>query len=150
MLCPHTPTTVSNFVQKSDIEGYNSEASGSSSEPRNFRLLSEIYDSTEEIEILDELLLIGVEEPKTFEDAKNGKEWYVAMRAKIETIDKNNTWVLTDLPASRKPTSPKWVYKIKKDTNGDILKYKSTLLARGYVQKKGVNYDEVFCAYNSH
>lgn len=50
---------------------------------------------------------MGVEEPKTFEKVKISKEWNEAMIAKIEAIEKNKTWVLTDLPASRKPISLK-------------------------------------------
>lgn len=142
---PWTPNSVKSSVQGNDSRsGYSSETSGNSSEPRHFRLLNDIYNETEEIEITDELLWIGVEEPTTYEQAKESEHWKEAMRVEIEQIKKNKTWMFTDLPLGRKPISLKWVYKIKKDTNGDIVKYKARLEARGYVQKKGIDYDEVF------
>lgn len=145
---PHTPSNLNSSTQGSAYGGNNSvsamgsysttEMTGSSSEaPTQFRLLSDIYNDTEEIDISDEeLLLIGIEEPRSFEEAKTNEEWNKAMRTELEAIEKNKTWVLTDLPVGRKPISLKWVYKIKKDTNGEIVKYKAILVARGYVQKK--------------
>lgn len=63
-LSPRTPITVRSSVQENESGGVESESSQISSEPRNFRLLSDVYNDTEEIEISDELLLIGVDEPK--------------------------------------------------------------------------------------
>ncbi|KAL8127829.1 hypothetical protein AgCh_014672 [Apium graveolens] len=152
----HTPGSQNSSTQGSVYGGNNfasarsssfaSKMTGSSSEaPPQFRLLSDIYKNTEEIVIPDEeLLLIGIEEPRNFEKAKNSEDWNKAMRTELEAIEANKTWVLTDLPAGRKPISLKWVYKIKKDTNGDIVKYKARLVAKGYVQKKGIDYDEIF------
>ena len=75
MHTPRVPSTGGSSVHEPNSEGYNSQSSGESSEPRRFRLLNEIYEDTEEVEIADELLFIGVEEPKTFEEAKFNKEW---------------------------------------------------------------------------
>ncbi|XP_074351571.1 uncharacterized protein LOC141690694 [Apium graveolens] len=77
---PHTPRSSIQGITGYDFQasgnssesGYSSE-SGNSSEPRKFHLISVIYDETSEIEIMDELLLLGVEEPKTFEEAKDKK-----------------------------------------------------------------------------
>lgn len=152
----HTPSNLGSSTQGSAYGGNNSvsargsnstsKMTGNSSEaPAQFRLLSNIYNDTEEIVVPDvELLLIRIEEPKSFEEAKTSEEWNKAMRTELEAIEKNKTWVLTELPAGRKPICLKWVYKIKKDTNGDMVKYKARLVARGYVQKKGIDYDEVF------
>lgn len=79
----------------------NSE-SGDSSEPRQFRLLSDIYDDTEEVELMDELMLIGVEEPTSFKQAANEVEWQKAMQVEIDLIERNKTWQLTELPVGHK------------------------------------------------
>jgi hypothetical protein len=49
-----------------------------------------------------------------------------------------------DLPQGHRPTGLKWVYKLKKNASGVIVKHKARLVAKGYVQKARVNFDEVF------
>ena len=66
------------------------------------------------------------------------------MMEEMSSIEANHTWELVDLPAGHRPIGLKWVYKVKKDANGAVVKYKARLVAKGYVQKHGVDYDEVF------
>lgn len=74
-------------------------SSSSNSETRYFRALDDVYDDTERIELAnDELFLIGVEEPITYDQASKEKVWTDAMQSEIQAIKKNHTWELTDLP----------------------------------------------------
>ncbi|KAM0047020.1 putative RNA-directed DNA polymerase [Helianthus debilis subsp. tardiflorus] len=91
-----------------------------------------------------EYLLLADDEPAYFNDAKNKPEWMKAMRAEIESINKNNTWSLTELPRGAKAISLKWVFKVKRNANGSLNKHKARLVAKGYVQQPGVDFDEVF------
>lgn len=129
-------------------ENLNSSASlntsSESSRPIKFRRLSDIYNVTEAIELAEELLFAGVDEPVTYSQAAKEDDWKKAMQVEIDAIEKNKTWVLTDPPEGRKPINLKWVYKLKKDSTGNIVKYKARLVAKGYVQKKGIDFDEVF------
>lgn len=93
---------------------------------------------------MDELLYAGVDEPATYREAANDEAWKSAMKAEIESIEKNKTWILTELREGIKAIQLKWVYKLKKDTDGNIVKYKARLVAKGYVQKKGIDFEEVF------
>ena len=110
----------------------------------NISAFTKLYDETEIIDILDELMLLKVEGPTSFTEATEEKEWQNAMKQEFDTIEKNDTWTLTDLPPGHKPIGLKWVFKLKKDPEGNIVKHKARLVAKGYVQRKGIDYDEVF------
>lgn len=66
------------------------------------------------------------------------------MKNEIDSIEKYNTWILTELPHGHKAIGLKWVSKIKKDMNGEVVKHKAWLVAKGYVQRQGIDYEEVF------
>jgi hypothetical protein len=56
------------------------------------------------------------------------------MKEEMESILSNDTWRLETLPAGHRPIGLKWVFKLKKDNAGEILKYKARLVAKGYMQ----------------
>jgi len=49
-----------------------------------------------------------------------------------------------ELPPGHRPITLKWVYKLKKDERGTVTKYKARLMARGFVQQEGINFDDAF------
>lgn len=106
--------------------------------------MTDIYDHTTEVELEDELLLMGVEDPVCFEQAVEDEAWKAAIDREIDSIEKNKTWHLTDLPPGHTPIDLKWVFKLKKDQHGMVIKHKARLVAKGYVQRYGIDYDEVF------
>ena len=66
------------------------------------------------------------------------------MEEEITSIEKNDTWKLVKAPKSCKPIGVKWVYKLKKNPLGEIVKHKARLVVKGYRQRYGIDYDEVF------
>src|SRR5664279_1609719 len=66
------------------------------------------------------------------------------MQEEMDAIEENSTWLLTTLPHGHRAIGLKWVYKVKKDAQGAVLKHKAWLVAKGYVQRHGVDYEEVF------
>jgi hypothetical protein len=96
--------------------------------------------------ILDdpELLLVSAEEPPTFTVAERDANWHRAMMEKMKSIEDNRTWELVEPPAGCRPIGLKWVYKVKRDERGTIVKYKSRLVACGFVQREGIDFEEVF------
>ena len=66
------------------------------------------------------------------------------MEEEITSIEKNDTWKLVKAPKSCKPIGVKWVYKLKKNPLGEIVKHKTRLVVKGYRQRYGIDYDEVF------
>lgn len=123
-LSPVSTTQMSTTVSDAEMD----------SEPRHFRSLNEIYSETQEIELEnEELLLSGVEEPSSYVKVAQEHEWRQAMECEIRAVERNNTWKLTEFPPGQKAIGLKWVYKLKKDTSGKVIKHKARIVAKGYV-----------------
>jgi hypothetical protein len=84
------------------------------------------------------------DEPATAEEALERKEWHSAMVEKLTSIKENGTWSLMDLPKGHRPIGLKWIFKLKCDEHGVIVKHRDRLVAKGYVQKHGIDFEEVF------
>jgi hypothetical protein len=91
-----------------------------------------------------ELLFVSAEVPTTFKEAEQEECWRRAMEAEMQSIEENKTWSLVDLLPGHKPIGLKWVFKVKRDEHGTIVKHKERLVAKGYVQRPGIDFDEVF------
>nr|AAX95066.1 retrotransposon protein, putative, unclassified [Oryza sativa Japonica Group]ABA91624.1 retrotransposon protein, putative, unclassified [Oryza sativa Japonica Group] len=95
-------------------------------------------------ELSEELFAVTAEEPASFAEAEQHSYWRQSMIKEMRSIEANKTWRLVDPPARQHPIGLKWVYKAKKDAAGNITKYKACLVAKGYVQRQGIDFDEVF------
>ena len=62
----------------------------------------------------------------------------------MDSISENKVWTLSDAPEGVKPIGCKWVFKKKTDMEGKVVTYKARLIAKGYRQRQGVDYDETF------
>jgi len=58
-------------------------------------------------------------------------------------------WDLVPLPEGVKPIACKWIFKTKRDSKGDVKKYKACLVAKGFTQKEGIDYKETFSPVSS-
>ena len=81
----------------------------------------------------ERLLMVINDEPWDFAEAKKLQVLINVCLDEISSIEKNNTWILVDLPKGVKPIGLKWVVKIKRNADGSIIKYKARLVAKGYV-----------------
>jgi hypothetical protein len=92
----------------------------------------------------ERLFLTSAEEPTSVAEAEQDPCWRKAMMEEMNSIKDNNTWELVDLPRGHKPIGLKWVFKVKRDEHGAIIQHKARLVAKGYVQKQGIDFEEVF------
>lgn len=86
--------------------------------------------------------------PTTFKEAVSSADkpkWKKAMDAEVKSLEDNDVWDLVPLPPGRKCVGSKWVYKMKTGEDGQVQRYKARLVAQGYTQKFGTDYDETFC-----
>jgi hypothetical protein len=66
------------------------------------------------------------------------------MDEELASIRNNKTWEFASLPQGHRAIGLKWVFKVKKDPEGNVIKHKARLVAKGYAQRQGVDFDEVF------
>ncbi|GBP89832.1 Retrovirus-related Pol polyprotein from transposon TNT 1-94 [Eumeta japonica] len=70
--------------------------------------------------------------------------WRDAMQVEYDSLIKNETWTLVDLPKGKRTIGSKWVFSVKRDKNGSVDKFKARLVAKGCAQKYGIDYKETF------
>ena len=88
-----------------------------------------------------------IDEPNTVQEALKGEQssqWREAMESEYNSLLKNNTWDLVPPAEGKHVVGSRWVLKVKRDEDGCIDRLKARLVAQGYSQVKGVDYDEVF------
>ena len=68
--------------------------------------------------------------PQTYEYAAHEPIWKTSMKEEFNSLQKNNTWELVDLPPGRKLVQCKWVFKTKFSADGSPLKYKAILVSK--------------------
>ncbi|KAK8708192.1 hypothetical protein V6N13_059237 [Hibiscus sabdariffa] len=94
-----------------------------------------------------DVILVDQDEPKTYQEAvasPDSEKWLEAMRSEMDSMSENQVWTLVEPPEGIKPIGCKWVFKKKTDMDGNVQTYKGRLVAKGFRQIHGVDYDETF------
>ncbi len=92
-------------------------------------------------------LTADINEPVNIDEAFSGEhstEWKRAADSEFNSLIENDTWELVPLPEGKNIVGNKWVFKVKRDESGCVQRYKARLVAQGYSQTEGVDYNEVF------
>lgn len=89
-----------------------------------------------------------VYKPLTYEQAVSdpihGRRWKEAIEEEIQNLENHHTWEYDRLPADRKAVGSKWVFKVKYHPDGTMARYKARLVAQGFSQIHGVNFNKTF------
>ncbi|KAL2239042.1 UNVERIFIED_CONTAM: Retrovirus-related Pol polyprotein from transposon RE2 [Sesamum indicum] len=85
-----------------------------------------------------------LQEPNSFSEAVQHKEWKEAMDFELQALEANNTWKVSPLPPSKRAIGCKWVFKTKLRADGTVDRYKARLVAKGFNQIEGIDYTESF------
>ncbi|KAJ9547256.1 hypothetical protein OSB04_019799 [Centaurea solstitialis] len=83
-------------------------------------------------------------EPKKVSDALIDPFWVEAMQDELTQFDRNQVWTLVPLPNGKMAIGTKWVFRNKKDEQGVVVRNKARLVAQGYCQEEGIDYEETF------
>lgn len=106
------------------------------------------YDEFVDLVTVDHhAIMCRVTEPLSLKEAMespNAKNWQEVADLEYESLVENDTWDLADLLKDRKAVGSRWVFKVKHHSDGRVERYKCRLVAKGYAQLYGADYDETF------
>ncbi|WVZ59153.1 hypothetical protein U9M48_009345 [Paspalum notatum var. saurae] len=110
-------------------------------EPFRFRTVDNILGDASLLgqavrELDEQLFLASTEEPPTLETAAVDVRWWRAMKEKMTSIKENKTWELVNVQTNRA--------QVKKNECGNVVKHKARLMAKGFMQREGIDFEEVF------
>jgi hypothetical protein len=71
---------------------------------------------------------------------------HLPMKAEMDAVEKNRTCELADLPRGHRAITLKWVFKLKRDEVGAIIKHNARLVARCFLQREGIDFDDAFAS----
>jgi transposase InsO family protein len=86
-------------------------------------------------------------DPRNYKQAMKGddaEKWQEAANAEYNTLLQNGTWELVELPPGAKAIGSGWVFRVKRNADGSIERYKARVVAKGYSQRPGIDFSEVF------
>lgn len=107
----------------------------------------ECANAVMEAAYLDAPTLPVVPVPVSYSAAVTGAdaaEWCAAIASELASLEKNATWSVAALPADRRAVGCTWVFKVKRNKDGGVERYKARLCAQGFSQREGVDYGDTF------
>ena len=93
--------------------------------------------------VLSKLLSL-LQEPKNIGEAIKDPDWVIAMQEELEEFERNKVWRLVPKPNNKTIIGTRWVYRNKLDDKGNVIRNKARLVAQGYNQQEGIDYDETY------
>jgi hypothetical protein len=137
---PTTRLNISNFNDQSYLAD-------------NIELFTSLNDDNIDIINPDISEIIDEPDPITMKDimkSPNKDLWLRSMKSELNSLIENKVLMLTEKPINTKLLKTKWVYKLKRDHLNLPIKVKSRIVAKGYLQQQGVDYDEIFSPVVKH
>ncbi|GJS98705.1 hypothetical protein Tco_0819875 [Tanacetum coccineum] len=89
-------------------------------------------------------LTVSRTEPKNIKEAMADSAWIESMQEELHQFDRLDVWELVDRPLCKNVINLKWLWKNKRDEENTIIRNKSRLVAKGYAQKEGIDFEESF------
>ena len=92
-------------------------------------------------------MLLDHDEPTNYEEAMmspDSTKWLEAMKSEMRSMYENKEWTLIDFPNDWQAIENKWIFKRKADADSSVTIYKARIVATGFRQVQGVDYDEIF------
>ena len=149
-----TPAEASTKIDDSNPTSSESESKSSNKEP-SIRIQKDhpkeliIGDPnsgvvTRSREIISNSCFVSKIEPKNVKEALTDEYWISAMQDELNQFKRHEVWELVPRPEGTNIIGTKWIYKNKSDAEGVVTRNKERLVAQGYTQVEGIDFDEIF------
>jgi hypothetical protein len=86
----------------------------------------------------------SIEEPTSFTAANKSMDWRAAMTSEFNALLQNGTWTLVPKEPHMNLDGCKWIYKLKRKSDGTVDRHKARLVAKGFYQQPGIDYGDTF------
>ncbi|GJR41038.1 putative ribonuclease H-like domain-containing protein [Tanacetum coccineum] len=107
------------------------------------QIIGDIYSAPQTRRMTKSVIEQAMFKPKKVIQSLKDPSWIEAMQEELLQFKLQQVWTLVDLPNGRRAIGTKWVYRNKKDEKGIVIKNKARLVAQGYTQEEGIDYDEM-------
>ncbi|KAA8490359.1 Retrovirus-related Pol polyprotein from transposon TNT 1-94 [Porphyridium purpureum] len=139
----------SNYSEVEDFNDNLSDASGCVNED------SAYFPSREVDQMVDRINTVtgATVEPDSLTEALSGEhatQWRLALNEELKSLIDSDTWIVVDKPKDKNTVKCKWIFKVKFDVTGSIDRYKCRLVAKGFSQRPGVDFDDTFSPVVRH
>ena len=81
---------------------------------------------------LHTIAIMLIELPKSIEEALSSPEWYRAMKAEYDSLQKNEVWDIVEMPEGKNLVTGKWHFALKRNSKGEIIRHKARYMTRGF------------------
>ena len=86
----------------------------------------------------------SIQIPTSVQEALKDENWVQAMNEEMSALEKNGTWEIVERLGDKRPVGCRWIYTVKYPFDGTLDRYKARLIAKGYTQTYGIDYEETF------
>jgi hypothetical protein len=135
-----TPTTTNQDRGEATVEGEVASRREPPGDMNERTTRSRVWNNSH----FDHAAFVATFEPKDIGHALSYHNWVNLMHEELEKFERNQVWELVDPPPGCKPIGTKWVWKNKEGEKGEVVRKKSRLVAQGFSQKEGIDYEETF------
>lgn len=143
-----TESTASNQISDTAaIQSTITNSTGDSELRRSSRSNKGVPPQRFDEELICAYLTSHIDIPNSYSEAISGSNrdsWKQACDDEYNSLIDNNTWTLCKLPDSKHSIPVKWVFTVKTDETGQVTRYKARIVAKGFHQSFGSDYDETF------